>query len=111
MRRGLGGAPRRPLGQFAGNPPDPNNATAAVVRELQNSLTGDPGIRLASSRGKRVFRAGGLVVQDFPHSNGTISSEEALAALPLKVGTRSRALGQMRGTPDMAWPTPPAGDL
>jgi hypothetical protein len=109
MRGGLGGAPRRPLGQFAGNPPDPSNPTAAIVRELQNSLTGDPGLRLASSRGKRVFRSGGLVVQDFPHSNGTVSSLESLETLPLKAGTRSRALGQMRGTPSMSWPAPAEG--
>jgi hypothetical protein len=104
------GAPRRPVGQFAGNPPDPTNPTAAIVRDLQDALTGDPGLRLASSRGKRVFRAGGLVVQAFPHANGGVASEAALEALPLKAaGSRSRALGQFRGTPAMSWPDPDTG--
>lgn len=107
--RRIGGVPRGPLGQFRHNPPDPNNPTAAVVEQLQNSLTGDPGIRLASSRGKRVFRAGGLLVQTFVGGNGGPASDEALAALPLKMGTRSRALGQFPGTPSMSWPNPDTG--
>lgn len=113
MRRRPGGVPRQPIGQFAGNPPDPNNPTAAVVEQLQNSMTGDPGIRLASSRGKRVFRAGGLNLQVFPGGGGGglggPASDEALDALPIKVGTRSRALGQFPGVPSMSWPDPDRG--
>lgn len=100
-----GGAPRRPLGQFAGNPEDPNNPTGAAVRLLLDSMTGDPGVRLASSRGKRTFRAGGLDVQRFPLFNGGPASDEALSTLPITAGTRSRALGQFRGTAQMSWPT------
>jgi hypothetical protein len=104
-RRPIGGAPRRPVGQFAGNPPDPSNPTGAVVRELLDGMSGDPGIRLASSRGKRTFRAGGLNLQTFPIGVTSPASDEALATLPITAGTRSRALGQFRGTPDMSWPT------
>lgn len=115
MRRPIGGVPRRPIGQFAGNAPDPNNPTAAIVAQLQDSLTGDPGIRLAGSRGRRQFRGGGLVVQQFPlMAGGSPASDEVLITLPVKAGTRSRALGQFRGLPSMGsqpWqpPTPGSG--
>lgn len=104
-RRPIGGVPRRPIGQFAGNAPDPNDPTAAIVRELGDSLTGDPGLRLASSRGKRQFRGGGPSPQTFPIGVTAPASDEQMAAAVIKGGTRSRALGQFRGTPDMSWPT------
>jgi hypothetical protein len=106
MRRAVGGAPRRPLGQFAGNPPNPTNPTAAVVRELGDSLTGDPGIRLAGATGRRRFYAGGLTVQEFPAAFSGAGSgpatDEALAAAAIQAGTRRRSLGQFRGLPSMA---------
>jgi hypothetical protein len=105
MRRAIGGVPRRPIGQFAGNAPDPTDPTGAIVRDLQDSMTGDPGIRLASSRGRRAFRGGGLDLQKFPLGVTSPASDEALSDLPVKAGTRSRALGQFRGTPAMSWPT------
>lgn len=80
-------------GMFAGRV-DPLNPTGAVATALIDSTSGDPGIRLAHSRGKRTFKSGLLTPQVFVQPQGGVNSEEALDALPLSAGNRSRALGQ-----------------
>jgi hypothetical protein len=89
------------MGAFAGNPVLPHDPTAAAVSGLLDSLGGDPGLRLAGSRGKRAFRAGGLVVQTYVDPQGGPASDAALEALPL-MRNQSRAMGQFRGVPDPA---------
>lgn len=81
------------IGQFTGNL-DPQDPTLAANRELLDSMTGDPGVRLAGGRGGRKFRAGGLTPQRFAEPQGGANSTEAIEALPIKAGTRRRALGQ-----------------
>jgi hypothetical protein len=95
MRRRAGLPPLAAgVGQFAGNY-DPQNPTGAVVTDLVDGLSGDPGLRLAHSRGKRTFRGGGLALQVFDGAaQGSVNSPESLENLPIKGSSRLRALGQ-----------------
>ena len=94
------GLPRAlPMGAFAGNPPVPHDPTAAAVDALHDALTGDPGLRLAGSRGKRQFRAGGLTPQQFIGPQGGPATDEVLQTLG-STRIQRRAMGQFRGFPD-----------
>lgn len=95
MRPGRSHIHALPTGQFAGNPVLPQDLVGANTAQLLDEMSDDPGIRLASSRGRRTFRAGGLHLQTFDQHGGP-NSEEALERVPLTAGTISRAMGQRR---------------
>lgn len=96
------GLPRSlPMGAFAGNPVLPHDPTAAAVDALHDQMAGDPGLRLAGSRGKRAFRGGGLALQTFVEPQGGPASEAVLETLPA-TRIQRRAMGQFRGFPDPA---------
>ncbi|HXU61118.1 MAG TPA: hypothetical protein VN962_05410 [Polyangia bacterium] len=80
------------IGMFKGHVA-PQNPTGAIVRATIDSMTGDPGIRLAG-RGRRRFLSGLLTPQRFLGAQGGINSQESLDAVPLSAGNRRRALGQ-----------------
>jgi hypothetical protein len=93
------------IGQFAGAPTLPQALDAPLI-DAQDGMAGDPGLRLASSRGKRVYRAGGLTLHSFVGPQGGIASDEVLATLPATRNQR-RALGTFRGLPEALPLTPP----
>lgn len=102
---------RAGIGQFAGNPELPQALDQAVRGQaltVAGQLGGDPGLRLASSRGRRTYRGGGLFLQTFIGGNGGPATDDVLAALPTKRNQR-RALGTFRGVPEAPTFTPPEG--
>lgn len=81
-------------GQFAGNQ-DPQDGPLAVLRQFQDSLTGDPGLRLAPARGRMRWTGGAINVQTFvrPPNN---PNTEAMELAPMRVNWR-RSLNKIRG--------------
>jgi hypothetical protein len=82
-------------GQFTGNR-DPQDGPLAVLRELQDGLTGDPGLRLAPATGHRRYTGGAVNVQSFVRTAAGPNSDEALQLAPMRVNWR-RSLNRIRG--------------
>jgi hypothetical protein len=86
------------IGRFAGNVPLPQGLSEASHADQLDAMSADPGLRLAGSRGKRVYRGGGLSLHIFAGGQGGPATEAVLDALGTTIN-RSRAAGQFRGTP------------
>lgn len=85
------------IGMFAGSVA-PQALSGSGVDQLRGSMAGDPGLRLASSRGRRVYRGGALVVQQFAAPQGGPATDAVLAAIPLQNNAGRRSVA-FRGTP------------
>jgi hypothetical protein len=93
------------FGQFAGSPVLPHTFDGPLV-DAQANTQGDPGIRLASSRGRRQYRGGGLTLHSFVAPQGGPATDDVLAVLGTNRNQR-RALGTFRGLPEALPLTPP----
>lgn len=96
------------IGQFLGTPALPH-AVEAPLQDAQAGMSGDPGLRLAGSRGKRVYRGGGLTLHQFQGPQAGPATDEVLATLPT-ARIQRRALGTFRGVPEAPPLTPPDPD-
>jgi hypothetical protein len=96
------------IGQVLGTPILPH-AVEAPLHDAQAAMSDDPGLRLAGSRGKRVYRGGGLTLHQFAGPQGGMATDEVLATLSATRNQR-RALGTFRGVPEAPPLTPPDPD-
>lgn len=90
----------RPLGQFSLNPPPPQDPTVAITGELRFATTDSPGLRVASTTGRRTFHGGGVALQRFVRPPAHPNSEENLAPLlegQLSAAVARRTYGRARG--------------
>jgi len=88
---------RQSPGMFSGNPTPPQDPTLAIASELVDSLAGDPGLRLWSTTGRRLFSAGTLYPQrTTPWADFGPNSPAALHTAPVSVNARG-ALNRFRG--------------
>lgn len=89
----------RPYGILRGVPRSPQDLTPAVMRIFLDSLTDQPGLRLAQQTGRRVFFGGSSPApQRFTRPQGGTQTEEVLAVAPLTINAR-QMIGKRRGTP------------
>jgi hypothetical protein len=93
------------IGQFLGTPPLPHCVEAPLL-DAQATMAADPGLRLAGSRGKRVYRGGALTLHRFAAPQSGPATDDVLATLPATRNQR-RALGTFRGLPEALPLTPP----
>lgn len=78
----------------------PQHAQKGIVRELNDSLTGDPGLRLleTTSKPSRLYTGGALTPQRFIRPPASAVGPEALELASVKIVTR-RSYGRTRGRP------------